>query len=85
MVIVSYVSICVQLYCVGFHSFATCFGLHGHLHTYTQGNNKNNEGKQQEQKSNQKHAERDHMQKRQRNRILLTYENKYTTQLKMAM
>jgi hypothetical protein len=29
--IAGYVSICVQLYCVGFHCFATCFGLHGHL------------------------------------------------------
>jgi hypothetical protein len=27
-----YVSVCVQLYCVGFPlSFTTCFGLHGHL------------------------------------------------------
>jgi hypothetical protein len=26
-----YVSVCVQLYCVGFHCFTTCFGLHGHL------------------------------------------------------
>jgi hypothetical protein len=31
MGIAGYVSICVQLYCVGFHCFATCFGLHGHL------------------------------------------------------
>jgi hypothetical protein len=27
-----YVSFCVQLYCVGFHCFTACFGLHGHLH-----------------------------------------------------
>jgi hypothetical protein len=26
-----YVSVCVQLYYVGFRSFTTCFGLHGHL------------------------------------------------------
>jgi hypothetical protein len=25
------VSVCVQLYCVGFHCFTTCFSLHGHL------------------------------------------------------
>jgi hypothetical protein len=29
-----YVSVCVQLYCVGFHCFTTCFGLHGHLRVY---------------------------------------------------
>jgi hypothetical protein len=23
--------VCVQLYCVGFHCFTTCFGLHDHL------------------------------------------------------
>jgi hypothetical protein len=26
-----YFSVCVQLYCVGFHCFTTRFGLHGHL------------------------------------------------------
>jgi hypothetical protein len=31
MSIAGYVSVCVQLYCVGFHCFTTCFGLHGHL------------------------------------------------------
>jgi hypothetical protein len=31
MSIAGYVSDCVQLYCVGFHCFTTCFGLHGHL------------------------------------------------------
>jgi hypothetical protein len=30
-----YVSVCVQLYCVGFHSFTACFGLHGHLQVFT--------------------------------------------------
>jgi hypothetical protein len=29
--IAGYVSICVQLYYVGFHCVTTCFGLHGHL------------------------------------------------------
>jgi hypothetical protein len=29
--IAGYISVCVQLYCVGFHCFTTCFGLHGHL------------------------------------------------------
>jgi hypothetical protein len=29
--IAGYVSVCVQLYCVAFHCFTTCFGLHGHL------------------------------------------------------
>jgi hypothetical protein len=29
------VSVCVQLYCVGFHCFTTCFGLHGHLQVCT--------------------------------------------------
>jgi hypothetical protein len=32
MGIAGYVSVCVQLYCVGFYCFNTCFGLHGHLH-----------------------------------------------------
>jgi hypothetical protein len=31
MGIAGYVSVCVQLYYVDFHSFTTCFGLHGHL------------------------------------------------------
>jgi hypothetical protein len=31
MDIAGYVSVCVQHYCVGFHCFTTCFGLHGHL------------------------------------------------------
>jgi hypothetical protein len=31
MNIAGYVSVCVQLYCVGFHCFTTCFGLQGHL------------------------------------------------------
>jgi hypothetical protein len=31
MGIAGYVSACVQLYCVGFYCFTTCFGLHGHL------------------------------------------------------
>jgi hypothetical protein len=31
MGIAGYVSVWVQLYCVGFHCFTTCFGLHGHL------------------------------------------------------
>jgi hypothetical protein len=26
-----YASVCVQLYCVGFHCFTTCFGLNGYL------------------------------------------------------
>jgi hypothetical protein len=29
--IAGYVSICVQLYCVGFHCLSLRFGLHGHL------------------------------------------------------
>jgi sulfite exporter TauE/SafE len=32
MGIAGYVSVCVQLYCVGFHCLGTCFGLHGHFH-----------------------------------------------------
>jgi hypothetical protein len=31
MGIAGYVSVCEQLYCVGFHCFNTGFGLHGHL------------------------------------------------------
>jgi hypothetical protein len=31
MGIAGYVSVCMQRYCVGFHCFTTCFGLHGHL------------------------------------------------------
>jgi hypothetical protein len=31
MGLAGYVSVCVQLYCVGFHCFTTCFALHGHL------------------------------------------------------
>jgi hypothetical protein len=31
MGIACYVSVCVQLYFVGFHCFTTCLGLHGHL------------------------------------------------------
>jgi hypothetical protein len=31
MSIAGYVSVCMQLYFVGFHCFTTCFGLHGHL------------------------------------------------------
>jgi hypothetical protein len=30
MRIAGYDSVCVQLYCVSFHCFTTCFGLHGH-------------------------------------------------------
>jgi hypothetical protein len=40
VVIAGYVSVCVQLYCVGFHSFTACFGLHGHLHAHMQGKTK---------------------------------------------
>jgi hypothetical protein len=29
--IAGYVSVCVQIYCVGFRCFTTFFGLHGHL------------------------------------------------------
>jgi hypothetical protein len=32
--IAGYVSVCMQLYCVGFHCLTTCFGLHGHLQVY---------------------------------------------------
>jgi hypothetical protein len=31
MGIAGYVSVYVQLYCVGFHCFTICFGLYGHL------------------------------------------------------
>jgi hypothetical protein len=31
MSIAGYISVRVQLYCVGFHCFTTCFSLHGHL------------------------------------------------------
>jgi hypothetical protein len=31
MGIADYVSVCVQLYCIGFHCFTTYFGLHGYL------------------------------------------------------
>jgi hypothetical protein len=35
MGIAGYVSVCVQLYNVGFHCFTTCFGLHGHGFFFT--------------------------------------------------
>jgi hypothetical protein len=53
--------------------------------THTQGNNKNNEGKQHRKNTNGRHTEGDSEPKKQRNRILQAYENKYPTHLKMAM
>jgi hypothetical protein len=62
--------------------------------THTQGNNKNNEGKQHRNKTQVenmqsvttwKKGSEQKKKKKERNRILRAYENKYPTHLKMAM